>query len=505
MNTKLTYSQLEQRVKELEERLDAEEKVNESSGVDETFQRFFNCCPMGIFLYELLEDGNLIFQNSNKAADDILGVDCTQFVGCTIEEAFPVLMDTEIPMRYREAASQGISWESEQVDYRHGEINGVFKVVAFQTKANEMACMFEDKTEQISARKALENSREMLKSVFDHVYDAIFIHDTEGNIIDINQKVLYLYGLTREQILPLTIADISSPDSPMDKAADYWQRVVSGQNLFFEWKGFRPLEGTEFDVEVFLSRISIDNEYYILANVRDITERKQAGQALIDSETRYRMMFEHAGFGITLIDTETLEVVECNKETYESLGYTREEFIRSRSTKINRKDEEIQGRMKRTIEKGPDLYIRKDRKKNGDIRDRLISSVPIKIGEKYFLHDISVDITDHKRTQRELNKALKELSEMNETLELEVRRRTEELVENKKQLVEAEGVAMLGRISNRVAHELRNPLTIVGGFIRRLHERMPDDDQNKEYIDIAFEQAKVLENKISEIIKIDIP
>jgi len=87
-------------------------------------------------------------------------------------------------------------------------------------------------------------------------------------------------------------------------------------------------------------------------------------------------------------------------------------------------------------------------------------------------------------------------------LEKIVQQRTEKLEQKAKQLVEAERLAALGKIANRVADECRNSLTVVGGFARRLYENTPDDAPDKEYLDIIVKEVKVLENKVSEIVRI---
>ena len=70
------------------------------------------------------------------------------------------------------------------------------------------------------------------------------------------------------------------------------------------------------------------------------------------------------------------------------------------------------------------------------------------------------------------------------------------------QLVAAERLAAAGKMANRVAHELRNPLTVIGGFARRIYEKASDDDPNKKYLKIVLIEVAVLENKVSEIIRI---
>ena len=61
----------------------------------------------------------------------------------------------------------------------------------------------------------------------------------------------------------------------------------------------------------------------------------------------------------------------------------------------------------------------------------------------------------------------------------------------------------MGKITNRVAHELRNPITVIGGFSRRLYEKTPNNNPNKKYLEIIIREIAELENKISEIIKIE--
>ena len=113
------------------------------------------------------------------------------------------------------------------------------------------------------------------------------------------------------------------------------------------------------------------------------------------------------------------------------------------------------------------------------------------------------DITERKQVEEALRKAHEELSSFSKDLEKIVLERTEELREKDKQLIEAERVAALGRIANRIAHELRNPLTVIGGFARRLYQKTPDDDPKKKYVMIMMKEVIVLENRVSEIIRLD--
>ncbi len=115
-------------------------------------RRLIAAMPMGMHLYRLEPDDRLIFEGYNPSAEAILGVDHRPFLGKTLEESFPPLVDTDIPRRYREVADHGLTWRTEQLTYAEGDIAGAFQVWAVQTGPGRMAAIFEE----ITARKRLE-------------------------------------------------------------------------------------------------------------------------------------------------------------------------------------------------------------------------------------------------------------------------------------------------------------------------------------------------------------
>jgi PAS domain S-box-containing protein len=132
---------------------ETEEKLKESQ---ENLRNLFNSIPIGIHMYHLYEDGRLVFIGANPAADEILNVDNMQFVGKTIEEAFPPLVDTEIPEKYRKAAAEGKDWKTDRIDYEDEEIKGAFEVHAFQISPTYMVATFIDITERLKTEEQLK-------------------------------------------------------------------------------------------------------------------------------------------------------------------------------------------------------------------------------------------------------------------------------------------------------------------------------------------------------------
>ena len=113
------------------------------------------------------------------------------------------------------------------------------------------------------------------------------------------------------------------------------------------------------------------------------------------------------------------------------------------------------------------------------------------------------DVTERKQAEEAVREAKDELERFNVELEQKVQERTKELKQKNKQLVQAEKLAALGKMANKVAHELRNPLTVVGGFARRMNEKAPADDPNKKYLQMIVEKVITMENKVSEITRFE--
>jgi len=133
---------------------ETEEKLKESQ---ENLLNLFNSIQIGIHMYHLYEDGRLVFIGANPEADNILNLDNMEFVGQTIEEAFPSLTKTELPDRYRKAASQGESFQWDQIDYKDEKIDGAYEVHAFQISPSYMVATFTDISERLKTEEQLKN------------------------------------------------------------------------------------------------------------------------------------------------------------------------------------------------------------------------------------------------------------------------------------------------------------------------------------------------------------
>ena len=88
----------------------------------------------------------------------------------------------------------------------------------------------------------------------------------------------------------------------------------------------------------------------------------------------------------------------------------------------------------------------------------------------------------------------------------EVSARVRSLVATKaarEKLVEEEKSEALEQMMEEVAHEIRNPLTSIGGFARRVYNRLPQGDPNKKYMQLIITDVARLENMMRELLELE--
>ncbi len=99
----------------------------------------------------------------------------------------------------------------------------------------------------------------------------------------------------------------------------------------------------------------------------------------------------------------------------------------------------------------------------------------------------------------ELETARVRMRNWTETLEIEVKKKTKELKNSQDNLIHAEKLASLGRLTADVAHEVRNPLMSIGGFARRLNKSLTGGKE-KQYAEIIITQVDRLESILRDVL-----
>ncbi|VAX16401.1 diguanylate cyclase/phosphodiesterase (GGDEF & EAL domains) with PAS/PAC sensor(s) [hydrothermal vent metagenome] len=195
----------------------------------------------------------------------------------------------------------------------------------------------------------------------------------------------------------------------------------------------------------------------VMGTYDDITTKKQAEEKIKESATLYRTLFDQSPDGIVIIDIENELPVMFNDKVCEHLGYSREEFskLKMDNYAISESLEDLKEYMETTLGDDHFIFETQHRTKNGEMREVLIMSKRLTLGERKILHNIYRDITDSKKneeefwkTQDELEARIKdatsELMSTNEYLKIEVTDRKR--VENELREAHSETEQMLTAI-----------------------------------------------------------
>jgi PAS domain S-box-containing protein len=172
----------------------------------------------------------------------------------------------------------------------------------------------------------LRQSEEVMRTIFDFSYDAIIIHDGNGRILEVNRRMIEMFGLEGMDPSGVSLArDLSSKDNPLHAMAGIMRDVLGGKPHHLEWRVRRYPDSREFDVEVHLTRIIYRGEEAILANVRDISARKESENAIRQNLVKFEAILENSLMGIAM--SVGRKIVTINRRGAEIFGYSPEDIL----------------------------------------------------------------------------------------------------------------------------------------------------------------------------------
>ncbi|RJQ62087.1 MAG: PAS domain S-box protein [Desulfobacteraceae bacterium] len=148
----------------------------------------------------------------------------------------------------------------------------------------------------------LKESGVRLQHLFNGAGDAIFILDKDANFVDVNDGAMHLTGYSKQELIGRSIHFIHDEKGVNDFQI-FFDRIMNGEAVTFETRIDRK-DKSNVDIECSSRRIVVQEIPYSHMVARDITERKQAQALLLESEERYRTLFEQNPIETIIVDRE---------------------------------------------------------------------------------------------------------------------------------------------------------------------------------------------------------
>lgn len=467
---------------DVSQRISAEKAAREASQFRESLE---NAMPGILYVYDVV-NRSLVYANRNMS--DELGYTVTELKKLGSQFITTILHPDDMGKLSRWTDEpDGTVIEAEQRLLAKDGRYRTFLVRDTPFKRNKKGQVVQviGIAQDITAKKEvtgkLQQSEHSYRELFDTVGEGIYILHDDGTLLDVNKGAASMFGYEPREMSGMNLAQLSAedPGRTLDIAA-MAGLAMSGEPQTFEFHG-RKKNGETFLQEIRLTRGNYFGKQIVIGTGWDITNRRQAEQAVRESELRFRTLQQASFGGIGLHDQGF--ILDCNQGLSDITGYAYEELVGRNGLELVAPEWRpfVMEKIKAGYDRPYDVEgLKKD-------------------GTRYALEIHGKNIPYHGRTIRvtefrditERKKSEEKIVEQNVKLQA----LTEDLVRKNSQLEE---------FTQIVSHNLRSPvgnITTLLGFL----ENAGTDDERAEYLSLLKESSATtlqMLNEVNEVLKI---
>jgi len=458
------------------------------------YQKLFENNLVGIIIL----DENLKIIECNKAYKKITGYSLNE---AEVFDYYNLIDKNEIvEAKLNEQKIRSTKVESLQfkrtIIKKNGEriiLNIYLKPIYVNNQYKSAIVTIADITELENKRKALKEREQLYKAVFEGVNDGLYVYDYKKHeIVTFNNRLLQ-------------IASVKSKTQFLAEANKQFIPFLNGENtLKIDWIkkiitrlktkkiakfDFSFKRGKGISLDISTATIKLTDSLSLTA-ITDVTDIKKTQNALIESENKYRSLFENNITGLALGD-QYGQILQANKALCAMFGYSKKEMmqLKHQNLAVQGKDDQSYKNFRAMVDGKVKKFSTTKQfiKKNGEIFYAIINVSALYNEQNQFMYSITSisDISELKHLEHELKEKQIELAD--KVVELE------KYIESN---LELENFAFIA------SHDLKSPTQTIINFSNLLTRTATKklDDQEQQFLKYIVEGSKRLQNTINDLL-----
>lgn len=266
--------------------------------IEGLFERLFEFSPDAVFV----ADKSGVIVRANSQAERFFGYDRKELIGLQIETLVPERFRSKHPEHRRDYGAQshirpmgaGLELYGLRKDGREFPVDIMLSPVEASGESYVLAVV-RDVTRHKKAEEALRRSEARLRSLFEFSPDAILVIDEKGKITEANAQVDSFFGYSRAELIGKTV-ELLIPEKFRQEHPGHRKEYSAQPRVRAMGAGLelyaRRRDGTEFPVDIMLGPIAGPEGAFVLAVIRDLTQKKRDEEALRRGELERRYLEE---------------------------------------------------------------------------------------------------------------------------------------------------------------------------------------------------------------------
>lgn len=301
--------------------------ITERKMVEEQLKQQADAMDVAIEGIAILDEkGEYVYLN--KAHANIYGYNNAEEL---IGKPWSVLYDSDELQRFEQKIMpelrQKENWQGEAIGKKTDGRKFPQELSLTTLDSGGLICVVRDITERRQAEDALQESEKYFKEITENSSDIIIITDKNGNIKYCSRSIERFTGYKPEELIGRSGLTLIHPDDVKRAVSDYGKAILAKDSAIPNAFRIVHKDGSERYLEG-LGKNLLDNPNVagFIMNIHDITERKQADEALRESERKYKSLIDNFQDIILTINLEG-KITFASQSIKEKLGYESAEMI----------------------------------------------------------------------------------------------------------------------------------------------------------------------------------